>query len=161
MNEYKALHQPVNDKHLFILLYFLSPLFMFCRCECGNCSVLLLQNISECYCGRALEGYLESTENDLTLQDIGANVTLQCITQHPGLNPVCLQNRSLRLVTAKFETKGKQQYIQKVSEQRLVSVIIKGFGKGSLKTYCDQKSQTTIIKYSGNPPYGHVVYTPT
>ena len=96
-------------------------LFMFCRCKCGNCSVLLLQNISECYCCSELEGCLESTKTDLVLLDIGADVTLKCVTQHPGFNPVCLQKWSLRLAAGKFKTKSKQQYRQKGSEERLVN----------------------------------------
>ena len=101
-------------------------LFMFCRCKCGNCSVLLLQNISECYCCSELEGCLESTKTDLVLLDIGADVTLKCVTQHPGFNPVCLQKWSLRLAAGKFKTKGKQQYRQKGSEERLVNDTIHG-----------------------------------
>ena len=69
-------------------------LFMFCSCKCGNCSVLLLQNISECYCCSELEACLESTKTDLVLVDIAADVTLKCIMQHPGFNPVCLQKWS-------------------------------------------------------------------
>ena len=42
-------------------------LFMFCRCKCGNCSVLLLQNICECYCCSDLEGCLELTKTDLVV----------------------------------------------------------------------------------------------
>ena len=61
-------------------------LFMFCRCKCGNCSVLLLQNISERYCCSELEGCLESTKTDLVLLDIGADVILKCVTQHPGFD---------------------------------------------------------------------------
>ena len=101
-------------------------LFMFCRCKCGNCSVLLLQNISECYCCSELEGCLESTKTDLVLLDIGVDVTLKCVTQHPGFNPVCLQKWSLRLAAGKFKTKGKQQYRQKGSEERLVNDRIQG-----------------------------------
>ena len=101
-------------------------LFMFCRCKCGNCSVLLLQNSSECYCCSELEGCLESMKTDLVLLDIRAYVTLKCITQHPGFNPICLQKWSLRLAAGKFKTKGKQQYRQKGSEERLVNDRIQG-----------------------------------
>lgn len=93
---------------------------MFCRCKCGNCSVTLLANISECYCCSELEGCLESMKSDLVLEDLEAGVTLKCITEHPGFNPVCLQKWSLRLAAAKYKTKGKQQYRQNGSEERLV-----------------------------------------
>ena len=96
-------------------------LFMFYRCKRGNCCVLLLQNISECYCCSDLEGCLESTKTDLVLLDIGADVTLKCVTQLPGFNPVCLQKWSLRLVAGKFKTKGKQQYRQIGSKERFVN----------------------------------------
>ena len=99
---------------------------MFCKFKCGNCSVLSLQNISECYCCRELEGCLESTKTDLVLQDIGADVNLECVTEHPGFNPVCLQKWSLRFAAGKYKTKGKQQYRQKGSEERLVPGVIQG-----------------------------------
>ena len=92
-------------------------LLVFCRCKCGNCSVLLLQNISECYCCSELEGCLESTKTDLVLQDIGVDVTLECVTQHPGFNPGCLQNWSLRLAATKFKTNGKQHVRQTGSKE--------------------------------------------
>ena len=101
-------------------------LFMFCRCKCGSCSVLLLRNTSECYCCSELEGCLESMKTDLVLLDIRADVTLKCITQHPRFNLVCLQNWSLRLAAGKFKTKLKQQYRQKGTEERLVNDTIHG-----------------------------------
>ena len=59
-------------------------------------------------------------KSDLVLGDLATGITLKCITEHPGFNPVCLQKWSLRLATAKFKTKGKQQYRQNGSEERLV-----------------------------------------
>ena len=84
-----------------------NVLFMLCRCKRGNCSNILLANISECYCCSEVEGCLESMKSDLVLEDLAADVTLKCITEHPGSNPVCLQKWNLRLATAKFTTKGK------------------------------------------------------
>ena len=52
---------------------------MLCRCKCGNCSVILLANVSECYCCSELEGCLESMKSDLVLEDLAADVTLKCI----------------------------------------------------------------------------------
>ena len=86
------------------------------RCECGNCSVALVQNISECYCCKELEECRESLESDLVQQDFSPNASLTCVTEHPGFNPVCLQKWSLRLAASKFKTKGKQQYRQKGGE---------------------------------------------
>ena len=34
---------------------------------------------------------------DLVLEDIGADVTLKCLTEQPGFKSVCLQKWSLRL----------------------------------------------------------------
>ena len=85
---------------------------MLCRCKCGNCRVILLANISECYCCSELEGCLESMKSDLVLDDLAGFL--------PGFNPICLQKWSLRLATAKFKTKGKQQYGQNGSGERLV-----------------------------------------
>ena len=94
-------------------------MFNFFRCKCGNCNVTLLQNISECYCCFELEGCHESLESDLVVQDLAPNITLKCITEHPGFNAVCLQKWNLRLAAAaKYKTKGKHQYRQKGSEER-------------------------------------------
>ena len=35
-----------------------------------------------------------------------------CITEHPGFNPVCLQRWSLRLAAGRFKTKTNQRYHQ-------------------------------------------------
>ena len=67
------------------------------RCDSGNCSVVLAQNISECYCCKELEGCGEALESDLVQQDISPNAILNCVTEHPGFNPVCLQKWSLRM----------------------------------------------------------------
>ena len=107
---------------------------MLCRYKCGNCSVILLANISECYCFSELEGCLESMKSDLVLEDLAADVILKCIAEHPGFNPVCLQTWSLRLATANFKTKGKQQYRQNGSEERLV--IKRGNRPKASKKHC-------------------------
>jgi len=101
---------------MFIVLY-------ACRCECGNCSVVLAQNISECYCCKELEPCGESLESDLVQQDVSPNASLKCVTEHPSFNPVCLQKWSLRMAASKFKTKGKQQYRQRGSEERLVVMV--------------------------------------
>lgn len=99
-------------------------MFVFFRFKCGNCIVASLQNISECYCCSELEGCQESMKSDLVLEDIGTDVTLKCVTKHPGFKPVCLQKWSLRLVAGKYKTKGKQTYRQTGSEGRLVSQAV-------------------------------------
>ena len=67
-------------------------MFVFFSCECGNCSVASLQNISECYCCyyyiTELEDCQDSKKSDLVLEDIGADVILKCVTQYPGIKPV-------------------------------------------------------------------------
>lgn len=95
-------------------------MFVFFRCTCGNCVITSLQNISECYCCSELEGCQDSMKSDLVLEDIGADVTLKCVTEHPGFRPVCLQKWSLRLAAGRYKTKGKQTYRQTGSEGRLV-----------------------------------------
>lgn len=110
----------MDGKHIYNSFDRRNILFSIARCECGNCSVFLLQNISECYCCKELEGCGESLETDLVQQDFSPNTSLNCVTDHPGFNPVCLQKWSLRMAAGKFKTKGKQQYRQKGSEERLV-----------------------------------------
>ena len=60
-------------------------LFSITRCECGNCSVFLLQNISECYCCKELEGCGESLKTDLVQQEFSPNTSLKCL---PGCQRV-------------------------------------------------------------------------
>ena len=117
----------VDCKHVAYNWQRYSSLDMLCRfmprCECGNCSVALTQNISECYCCKELEGCRESLKSDLVRQDVSPNASLKCVTEHPGFNPVCLQKWSLRMAASRFKTKGKQQYRQKGSEERLVVTL--------------------------------------
>ena len=48
-------------------------------------------------------------KSDLVLQDIAPDVTLQCVTEHPGFNPVCLQKWSLLKVgRSEIQDKGKK-----------------------------------------------------
>lgn len=86
------------------------------RYKCGNCNVALLKNISECYCCCELEGCEESMKSDLVIQYLAPDVNLTCITEHPGLYPLCLQKWSLRLAADKVKTKGKERYRQTGSE---------------------------------------------
>ena len=60
---------------------------MLFRCKCGNCSVTSLQNISECYYCSELERCQDSIKSDLVLEDVGANITVKCVTERPGFEP--------------------------------------------------------------------------
>jgi len=64
------------------------------------------------------EGCQDSKKGDLALEDIGANVIFKCVTEYPGIKPVCLQKWSLRLAAGKYKTKGKQTYHQTGSKER-------------------------------------------
>ena len=55
-------------------------------------------------------------ESDFVLQDFSQDTKLTCITQQPGLNPVCLQKWSLRLASWKYKTKSKHKYKQTGTE---------------------------------------------
>ena len=91
------------------------------RCTCGNCVRHLLQNISECYCCRELEGCIKAMESEEVLQDFPPGTTLTCVTEHPGFNPVCLQKWSLKQSAWQYKTKGNRRYKQTVeSEERYV-----------------------------------------
>ncbi|CAH3158255.1 unnamed protein product, partial [Porites lobata] len=83
-------------------------------CSCGNCSRVVLQNLSECYCCQEPDGCKEAT----VLEDIQPETALRCITQHPGFGPVCLQKWSLRMAGERVKTKVKQRYRQTGSEER-------------------------------------------
>lgn len=100
-------------------LDFNSFSFFCCRCSCGNCNRVLLQNLSECYCCNELEGCKEAMSSELVLQDLPeGTTTIKCITDHPGFKPVCLEKWSLRMAAEKFRTKTKQRYQQTGTEER-------------------------------------------
>lgn len=92
-----------------------SKVTNICRCKCGNCSVALLQNISECYCCDELDGCGEALQSDLVVDDVGEK-KLRCITDHPGFQPVCLEKWSLRLAADRYNRKSKTRYRQTGSE---------------------------------------------
>lgn len=92
-------------------------------CLCGNCDRQLLQNLSECYCCKELEGCKEALDTELVVRDIQPNVKLQCITQHPGFRPVCLEKWSLRMAADRFRTKSKAKYKETGSEERYLRSI--------------------------------------
>lgn len=88
------------------------------RCTCGNCSCGLLANISECYCCKELEGCCEVLTSDLVKEDLQDAQELNCITEHPGFRPVCLEKWSIRLAGGKYRTRNKQWYKKTGSEER-------------------------------------------
>ncbi len=92
--------------------------FRYLRCLCGNCNRDSLQNPSECYCCKELDGCEEAKNSELVLQELPDGKTIKCITDHPGFGPVCPSKWSLRMAGEKFRTKGKQRYKQTGSEER-------------------------------------------
>ena len=72
------------------------------RCSCGNCSRVVLQNLSECYYCPELDGCKEAMCSESVLEEIQAEIALRCITQHP----VCLQKWSLRMAGERVKTKA-------------------------------------------------------
>ena len=106
-------HSFVCDRWLIVSFYTTFP-----RCTCENCDRGWLQNISECYCCRELDGCVEALTSELVTNDLAPGSELTCITQHPGFNPVCLQKWSLRLAADKYRTKEKKKYSQKGAEER-------------------------------------------
>jgi len=96
----------------------LNVLKLSIRCECGNCSTNVLNNISECYCCQELDGCVEDLQSDIVLQDVDDGTVLKCITEHPGFTPVCLQKWSLRLSADKYKTRERKRYQQLGSEER-------------------------------------------
>ena len=90
----------------------------FHRCKCGNCSLDLLQNVSECNCCRELQACIDAMEMGEVLQDFPPSTKLTCITEHPGFAPVCLQKWSLKQGAWKYKTKGNRRYKQIKSEER-------------------------------------------
>jgi len=64
-----------------------------------------------------LEGCQDSKKSDLALEGFSAAI-LKCVTEYPGIKPVCLQKWSLRSAAGKYKTKGKQTYYQTGSKER-------------------------------------------
>ena len=90
----------------------------FHRCKCGNCSLDLLQNVSEYNCCRELQACIDAMEMGEVLQDFPPSTKLTCITEHPGFAPVCLQKWSLKQSAWQYKTKGNRRYKQIKSEER-------------------------------------------
>ena len=92
--------------------------FFTYRCTCGNCSLELARNISECYCCKEIEGCCEALSSEIVRDELEEGQELQCVTEHPGFRPVCLEKWSLRLASGKYRTKAKQAYKKAGSEER-------------------------------------------
>lgn len=90
------------------------------RCKCGNCSRDFLSNANESLCCCEIEECGQSLVSEHVLNDVGKDTHLKCITEHPGVDPVCLQKWSLRMAADKLKTKSKAKYNQVDSEERLV-----------------------------------------
>ncbi len=84
----------------------------------GNCNSSFLQNNNECYCCQEQEGCVEALQSDLIKKDIGEETKLQCITDHPGFAPICLEKQSLRMASSRYKTTTKGKYTQMASEER-------------------------------------------
>ena len=88
------------------------------RCNCGNCSLELLQNVSECSCCREVQSCVDAMEMEEVLRYFPPGTKLKCVTEHPGFAPVCLQKWSLKQGAWKYKTRGNQRYKQTESEER-------------------------------------------
>ena len=95
----------------YYVLYTLNKnLICFRRCSCGNSSLELLQNVSECSCCREIQGCIDSLEMmEEALRDFPPGTKLTCVTEHLGFSPVCLQKWSLKQGAWKYKTKGNQR----------------------------------------------------
>jgi hypothetical protein len=62
-------------------------------------------------------------ESEEVLQDFPPGTTLNCVTEHPGFNTVCLQKWSLKQSARQYKTKSNRRYKQSVeSEERYVVI---------------------------------------
>ena len=50
-----------------------------------------------------LEGCQDSKKSDLALEDIGTDVILKCVTEYPGIKPVCLQEMELKTTSEQIQ----------------------------------------------------------
>ena len=84
---------------------------LFSRCTCGNCNVEILQNAKECHCCQEIENCIEFIKSfdheEFVTGGQGDKLegTLNCITDHPGFDAVCLNKWSLELAAANFKTR--------------------------------------------------------
>ena len=88
------------------------------RCNCRNCSLELLQNVSECSCCREVQDCVDAKEMEEVLRFFPPSTKLKCVTEHPGFAPVCLQKWSLKQGAWKYKTRGNQRYKQTESKER-------------------------------------------
>ena len=47
-------------------------------------------------------------QSEIVLQDLPQGSTINCIVDHPGFNPVCLQKWSLKMAAWQYKTKEKK-----------------------------------------------------
>lgn len=69
-----------------------------CRCSCGHCMQMPLAK--ECVCCKETKVLLELMKND----------EVECITDHPGFEPVCLNTYNLDTAYNQY----KQQYNRQI-----------------------------------------------
>ena len=97
---------PKHNLHLFLI----PP-----RCKCGNCSTERLENCHECQCCTEIEGCMHEMHSFEVVEEVG---NVQCVTEHPGFEPVCLNKWCLRLSAAKYKTKRGARYRRTGFENR-------------------------------------------
>jgi hypothetical protein len=92
----------------------LDQLLVFLRCNCGNCSIELMQNAKECCCCREIENCLQFIQT-FCEENQGP---LKCIIDHPGFPAVCLNQWSLELAAGNYKTRDGHRYRQSGSKER-------------------------------------------
>ena len=66
-----------------------------------------LENSSECKCCTEIDGCMLAINHWEVVEDVG---NVQCITEHPGCTPVCLNRYSLRLLADAYKTRAGTRY---------------------------------------------------
>ena len=92
-------------------------------CQCGNCSLDSLQNAKECWCCTETEGCMLAISCSEVQEDVERR-QLDCVTQHPGFAPVCLNEWCLRLSAGNYKKKDGKRYSKTGFEDEYCSHII-------------------------------------
>ncbi|XP_067026011.1 uncharacterized protein [Acropora muricata] len=71
-------------------------------CTCGSCQIM--NSINECVCCQEIDKMVETCQS--IVSDGDSDCPPQCITQHPGFQPVCTNKYVLRTAWTQY----KQQY---------------------------------------------------
>eukprot|EP00795_Rhopilema_esculentum_P015952 gene15952-7282_t len=90
-------------------------------CVCGNCHTEFLVNPKECQCCQEMDMCKLALNEFQVVEELGQ--APQCITVHPGFNPVCLTRWALYTLADQFKTRQNSRYRSLGSENKFLRAL--------------------------------------